>query len=98
MVETRMDVRVSQAVSPAAADRVNRPAVKQAFQLDPTKEPKGVEADVARVFAKRAFQPESGSSDAFRQGEHLLRGRRTIRMHAERNAELGRRGHFLFSV
>ncbi len=78
MVETRMDVRVSQAVSPAAADRVSRPAVKQAFQLDPTKEPKGVEVDVARIFAKRAFQPESAEkphpttpSTGSPRGQHL---------------------------
>ena len=78
MVETRMDVMVSQAISPAAADRVSPPAVKQAFQLDPAEKPKGVEVDVARIFAKRAFQPESAEkprpsppSTGSPRGQHL---------------------------
>ncbi len=56
MVETRMDAAVSRAVPPATIDRVNKPAVKQAFHLETPEKPEGVEADVARIFAKRAFQ------------------------------------------
>ncbi len=56
MVETRMDAAVAQAVSPPTANRVGKPAVKQAFQLETPEKPRGVEADIARIFAKRAFQ------------------------------------------
>ncbi len=51
-----MDAAVSRAVSPPAIDRANRPTVKQAFHIETPEKPDGVESDVARIFAKRAFQ------------------------------------------
>lgn len=54
-----MDATISQAVSPAMTNRVSRPDSTQTFQLDPPDNTRGVEADVARIFAKRAFQAVS---------------------------------------
>ncbi len=60
-----MDVAVPRAVSPPTIDRANKPAVKQAFHLETPEKPEGVEADVARIFAKRAFQASAiGSTRA----------------------------------
>ena len=62
MVETRMDAANSRAVSPPTIDRVNKPAIKQAFHIETPEKPEGVEADVARIFAKRAFQTSAAGN------------------------------------
>ncbi len=56
MVETRMDAAISRAVSPAADNRTSRAAGGEKFEVKLPEKPTGVEADVARIFAKRAFQ------------------------------------------
>jgi hypothetical protein len=77
-----MDVAVSRAVSPPTIDRVNKPAVEQVFHLETPEKPQGVEADVARIFAKRAFQASAaGSSRAPVAAKGDPRGQ-TLNIHA----------------
>lgn len=56
MVETRMDVAASPSAAQAMAERVGRGPVRQAPPSDTIRKPASVEAEVARIFAKRAFQ------------------------------------------
>ena len=66
MVETRMDAMISRAASQAratgprpAGERTHRPQTEQVLEARPAKaarDIKAIEADVARIFAKRAFQ------------------------------------------
>jgi hypothetical protein len=66
MVETRMDAMIARAASQArpmgprpAGERITRPQTEQVLEARPAKaarDIKAIEADVARIFAKRAFQ------------------------------------------
>ena len=61
MVETRMDVMISRlATQPQTI--ANRPKVQageQVLKARPSEGPSSVETDVARIFARRAFQATS---------------------------------------
>ena len=66
MVETRMDAMISRAASQApqartmgprpAGERTRRPQTEQVLEARPVKDAKAIETDIARIFAKRAFQ------------------------------------------
>jgi hypothetical protein len=56
LVETRMDISTSQSTSSAMTDRINRPAVRKPPTVDSTNKTQSIQADVAKIFAKRAFQ------------------------------------------
>jgi hypothetical protein len=58
MVETRMDVMISRltAQSQPISNRPRQPASEQAVQARPAEDARSVETDIARIFAKRAFQ------------------------------------------
>ena len=66
MVETRMDAMISRAASQAsqartvaprpAGERPLRPQKEQILEARPVKDAKAIETDIARIFAKRAFQ------------------------------------------
>lgn len=72
-----MDAAALRAASPAIENRTGRAAGGEKFEIRAPEKPGGVEADVARIFAKRAFQ--AGSAEQARPlvaAKGNLRGQR----------------------
>ena len=63
MVETRMDVMISRltAQSQPISNRPRQTASEQVVQARPAEGARSVETDIARIFAKQAFQATSST-------------------------------------
>ena len=74
MVETRMDVMISRAMAQSQPinNRPRQPAREQVVQARPAEGARSVETDIARIFAKRAFQAAPSTEIAFTPARVVL--------------------------